>query len=93
MVDRLLGVRKSVGDQLCLVVCQVVKYGSDVLDLGFSGFLLAFMWSLGHQYYQETSLGFYLTGVLVNRWGLLPISLGNSSQCPATLGFPWYSSQ
>ena len=47
----------------------MVKYGSDVLDPSFSGFLLAFKWSLGHQDFQETALGFFLTGVLVNQFG------------------------
>ena len=70
-----------------------MKFGSDILDPGFSGFLLAFRQSLGHQDCQETALGFFLMGVLVNRWGSFLVSLGNSSQWPATLGFPWYSSQ
>ena len=50
-------------------------------------------WSLGHQDCQKTALGFFLMGVLLNKWGSLPFSLGNFSQGPATLGFPWYSSQ
>ena len=50
-------------------------------------------WSLSHQDCQKTMLGFFLMGVLVNWWGSFPVSLGNSSQRPATLGFPWYSSQ
>ena len=36
---------------------------------------------------------YFLKGVLVNRWGSLHVSLRNSSQRPATLGFPWHSSQ
>ena len=50
-------------------------------------------WSLDHQDCQKTVLGFFLLGVLLNRWWSLPISLGNSSQQLATLGFLWYSSQ
>ena len=75
MVDHLLGMRKSIEDQLCLVG----RSGGDVLDPSFNGFLLAFRWSLSHQEFQETTLGFFLTGVLVNRWGLFLVSLGNSS--------------
>ena len=59
----------------------------------FQSLPIGFRWSLGHQDCQKIALGFFLTGVLLNRWGLLPVSLGNSSQRPATLGFPWYSSQ
>ena len=54
---------------------------------------IGFRWSLDHQNCQKTALGFFLTGVLLNRWGSLPVSLGNSSQRPVTLEFPWYSSQ
>ena len=54
---------------------------------------IGFRWSLGHKDYQKIVLGFFLTGVLLNRWGSFPVSLGNFSQRPTTLGFPWYSSQ
>ena len=81
------------GDQLCLFVGPNNVTKNDDLDHSFNGFLLAYRWSLCHQDFQETALGFFLMGVLLNRWGSLPILLGNSSQQPATLGFPWYSSQ
>ena len=52
---------------------------------------IGFRWSLGHQDFQKIVIGFFLMGVLVNRWGSLAVSLGNFSQWQATLGFPWYS--
>ena len=73
---------------LNLNVKQVVM----IIGPRFQWLPIGYRWSLDHQDYQKIVLGIFLTGVLVNRWGSLPVSLGNSSQRPATLGFPWYSS-
>ena len=71
---------------------KMVKYGNDFWTLVLIA-SIGFRWSLDHQDCQKTTLGFFLMGVLVNQWGSFPVSLGNSSQRPTTLGFPWYFSQ
>ena len=61
VVVRLLGVRKSVEDKLCLILCmklEGMRFGTR-----FQWLPIGCRWSPGHQDYQKTVLGFFLTSV------------------------------
>ena len=69
VVVHLLGVRKSVDDQLCLILCVklvVMRFGPQFLWLP-----IGYRWSLSHQDGQKTVLGFFLTGVSTQSKGVL----------------------
>ena len=69
VVVRLLGVRKIMEDQLCLIWCMKLvgmKFGPQ-----FQWLPIGCRWSLGHQYFQKTALVFFLTGVSTQLEGVI----------------------
>ena len=68
VVVHLLGVRKSVGDQLCYMF---IKLMGMMFGPQFQWLPIGYRWSLGHQDYQKTTLGFFLMGVSTRSVGVI----------------------